>query len=217
MSSVESGQSSSTLRSERIAQGREFNAILQANGFPHAGSFPLYLRDECQPSVRAAALLTLLEPSGAKQGLRGSFQQHPEAGSGDTKPLQTKAATWPSQVGLSLQKSVSPSLPSLGSCMLVWTSTSVPDVANRAHSLCTRAHYLGLTCGSGLALNAQKGCMTGWCSDHTHRDHQGRLFRPRGQDAWQSQCLGQALLHTAQSTLVWKALEHLSLVNHWFL
>lgn len=69
MSSVESGQSSSTLRSERIAQGREFNAILQANGFPHAGSFPLYLRDECQPSVRAAALLTLLEPSGAKQGL----------------------------------------------------------------------------------------------------------------------------------------------------
>lgn len=147
----------------------------------------------------------------------GSLQQHPEAGSGDTKPLQTKAATWPSQVGLSLQKSVSPSLPFLGGCMLVWTSTSVPDVANRAHSLCTRAHYLGLTCGSGLALNAQKGCMTGWCSDHTHRDHQGRLFRPRGQDAWQSQCLGQALLHTAQSALVWKALEHLSLFNHWFL
>lgn len=72
---------------------------------------------------------------------------------------------------------------------------------------------LGLTCGSGLALNAQKGCLTGWCSGHTHRDHQGRLFRPRGQDALQSQCLGQHLLHTAQSALVWKALEQLSLFN----
>lgn len=33
----------------------------------------------------------------------------------------------------------------------------------------------------------------------------------------QSQCLGQPLLHTAQSALVWKALEHLLLFNDWFL
>lgn len=59
--------------------------------------------------------------------------------------------------------------------------------------------------------------MCDWCSGHTHRDHQGRHFTSRGQDALQSQCLGQTLLHTAQSAPFWKALEHLLLFNAWFL
>lgn len=56
--------------------------------------------------------------------------------------------------------------------------------------------------------------MSDWLVQWSHsQGSSGRLFRPRGQDALQSQCLGQHLLHAAQSALVWKALEQLSLFN----
>lgn len=68
-------------------------------------------------------------PSDAKQGLMESLQQHPEAGSGGHKAPANRGSYKPGQIVPA--RFCAPSLLPLEVCM--WTSTSVPDAANRAH------------------------------------------------------------------------------------